>query len=441
MEIKRIPLSKVNEIIEIQVLESDYQPQVNKKINETASVATFKGFRKGHVPKSVVEKQYGKAIKIEELNKVAANSLEKFLVSEKINLLGNPLPIVKEQLDLNAQDYTFQYEIGIAPEFNIVIENAKNIVKYNVIAEEKLINDQVIRIQKQYGKAISQETITSECDIYGIFLNHNAGINTNTSINITMFKDKNVGEQFIGKKPGDTITVHTKGLFEDDRKLIDILKVSHELVDTIDVEVQFTIERITLTEPAELTKELFDKLFGEGNVASLNDLKLKIKQDAETQFAQQADQKFLDDVTDTLISNTPFELPENFLQRWLQTVGEKQLTAQEATQEYQRSERGLRYQLIESKILSENNINLSFDELKEFTSQNIRIQMAQFGQMNPTQEDVDGIVARVLQNQDEVKRITQQLISQKTLELFKNKVPATIKEVTYDQFVAEMYGE
>jgi trigger factor len=171
------------------------------------------------------------------------------------------------------------------------------------------------------------------------------------------------------------------------------------------------------------------------------ELKTKIKEDAEQQFIQQSDQKFLNDVTESLIATTKFDLPSSFLKKWIQTAGKNPMTAEEAEAEYTKSENGLRYQLIEGKIMAENNLQITFEELKDFTSNVIKKQMAQFGQMNPTDEDVQGIVARVMSNQDEVKRLSEQVMSEKMLNLFKDKVKAKAKEVSYDEFIKAMYGE
>ena len=168
---------------------------------------------------------------------------------------------------------------------------------------------------------------------------------------------------------------------------------------------------------------------------------MKIKEDAEAQFAQQADQKFLNDVTDFLVESTKFDLPADFLKRWIQTVGETPLTAEQAEEEFAKSEKGLRYQLIENKVVTENDLQIKFEELKDFTAGLIKTQMAQFGQLNPSDEEIDGIVARVLSNQDEIKRISDQVMSEKMLNLFKEKVKAKSKEVNYQDFIKAMYGE
>jgi trigger factor len=440
MDIKRVAKDAVNETIVMTVVHMDYKGQVAKRINEKMPLATVKGFRKGQVPKDLVEKQYGKAIKQEEIKKVVDLALERFVQSERLNLLGTPLPVENENFDWDAEELTFEYEIGLVPNFEINLESENNIVKYIVTADDKLIDGQIERIQKQFGKAIPQEVVAADSDLTGTFSNEEKGINNTTTISVSTF-NKAAGDKFIGKKVGDVVTVSTKGLFEDDHQLMDYLKVGHDDVHGLDVEVNFTIEAINGAELAELNQDLFDKLFGEGKVASLEDLKAKIKEDAEAQFAQQADQKLLLDVQDFLIESTKFDLPSEFLKKWLQTVGEKKLSAEEAEAEYARSEKGLRFQLIEGKAMAQSNIQITFEDLKAFTTKSIRQQMAQFGQTNPTDEEVQGIVARVLSNQDEVKRLSEQVVAEKLLEVFKEKANPTTKEVTYEEFIAASYGE
>ena len=168
-------------------------------------------------------------------------------------------------------------------------------------------------------------------------------------------------------------------------------------------------------------------------------LKAKIKEDSEKQFGQQGDQKLLNDITEYLVENTKFDLPASFLQRWLQTAGEEQIDADQAKEEYEKSEKSMRYQLIEGKLIETHNLQVTFDDLKDFAKQMIKVQMAQFGQMNPSEEELDGIAARILGNQDEVKRLSEQLNTSKLLQFFKENAKLKTKEITYDKFIKEAY--
>jgi trigger factor len=441
MDIKRVAIDAVNEVIVMTVPQMDYKGQVAKRINEKMPLATVKGFRKGAVPKDLVEKQYGKALKIEEVNKVVELALQRYVQSERLNLLGTPLPKINEAFNWNNEELTFEFEIGLVPEFEINLDAKSDIVKYKIIADDAMLNGQVARIQKQYGNVISQQVVAQGNDVSGTFVNAEAGINNRTTVDLEEFVDENVAKSFLGKKVGDAIVLHTKGLFHDAHKLMDYLSVPHDSVHDLGGEVTFTIDEVVAHEPATLNQELFDKLFGAGTISSLEEMKAKIKEDAEKQFAQQAEQKLMADVQDTLIENHKFDLPKEFLVKWLQTVGDKKLSPAEAEVEYSRSEKGLRFQLIEGKALAQSNIQVNFEDLKSFTAASIRQQMLQYGQTNPTDAEVESIVARVLSNQEEVKRMSEQVVADKMLKLFVEKVNPSTKEVTYEQFVAAMYNE
>ncbi|MHA3788146.1 trigger factor [Flavobacterium hauense] len=441
MNITREQIDALNAVVTVAVTKEDFKQKVDKVLQDYRKNANIPGFRKGAVPMGHIVKQYGKAVLLEEVNRILQASLNDYLVAEKLDILGNPLPKVTEDFNWDADDFSFEFELGLAPEFSVDLGAKNKVVKYNITADDKMLDEQVERIQKQFGKLVSKEKSEEGDDIRGTFTNEDKGINAEATITSDIFKTKTTGKKFLGKKVGDVVTVSTKGLFDDDHKLMDFLKVGHDDVHGLDVEVNFTIEEINTSELAELNQELFDKLFGEGVVTSVEQLREKIKEDAEQQFTSQADQKFLNDVTESLIENTKFDLPTEFLVKWLQSAGETPLTTEQAEAEFKKSEGGLRYQLIEGKVITENGLQITFDDLKAYTSEVIKKQMAQFGQLDPSDADVESIVARVLSNKDEVKRLSEQVMSEKMLNLFKEKVKFKTKDVTYQEFVKEMYGE
>ena len=441
MNITRKNIDDLNAVITVEVNKADYEPKVETILKGYLKTAALPGFRKGSVPMSLIRKQYSKTHVQEEVTKLAQENLNKYLQQQRLDILGNPIAVVNEDIDWEAEDFKFDFEIGLTPAFDIDLGTIKDLTQYKIVADDKLLDDQVARIRKQYGNNLPKEAVEADDDIAGTFKNEAKGINNPAQITLDIFKDKSTADLFIGKKVGDVVALNTKGLFADDHQLMDYLKVGHDDVHGLDINVDFVIEAITVSEPAELNQELFDKLFGEGNVSSVEEIKAKIKEDAESQFEVQSNQKFLNDVTESLLKNTKFELPAIFLKKWIQTIGETPLTEEQAEAEYAKSENGLRYQLIEGKVMAQNSLQINFEELKAFTIQMIKKQMAQFGQLNPTDADVDGIVARVLANQEEVKRISDQVMSEKMLNLYKEKVNADVKEVTYEEFIAASYGE
>ncbi|WP_297512082.1 trigger factor [Flavobacterium sp.] len=441
MNITRNNVDALNAVVTVEVNKSDYADKVQAVLTNYRKTANIPGFRKGAVPMGLIQKQYGKAVLLDEVNKLLQESLNNYLVEEKLDILGNPLPKVTDDFNWDTDDFKFEFELGLAPEFAVDLSAKTNVVKYTVVADETMLNAQIARIQKQYGKVIAKDTVAEGNDVAGIFANEARGINNRTTLDLEDLADKKAVKAILGKKVGEVVTLNTKGLFKDDHKLMDVLNIGHDDVHGLAIDVTFTIDEVIGYEPAHLDQELFDRLFGPQTVTSVDEMKAKIKEDAERQFVQQADQKYLNDVTEFLVESTKFDLPAAFLKKWIQTNGENPIAAEEAEIEYERSEKGLRYQLIEGKIMKDHNLQITFDELKDYTGGLIKQQMAQFGQMNPTEEDIQGIVARVMTNQDEVRRLSEQVMNQKMLDLFKTKVKAKNKEVNYEDFVKAMYGE
>ncbi|MDH5413296.1 MAG: trigger factor [Flavobacteriaceae bacterium] len=439
MNITKENIDALNAIVKIDITEEDYQSKVAKILQDYRKKANIPGFRKGHVPMSLVKKQYEKPVLIDEVNKLLQDSLSNFLVEEKLDILGNPLPKSQDDFSWDADTFSFEFELGLTPEFEVNLQPKKAITQYKIIADKKMLDGQAANILERYGKIISQKEVANNSNVTGTFVNTKKEIEKKSTFKIDSIKGKTNVKKLIGAKVGDVITLKTKGLFTDDHMLQNNLGVSHDDVHGLDVEVQLTIEEISFTEPANLDQELFDKLFGKDVVKTEKEFRAKLKEDAEKQFEQQADQQLLNAVTESLIENTKFDLPAEFLQKWLAVAGEKQLTEQEAAEEYNRSEKGLRYQLIEGKISKEHNLQVTFEELKEFAKGFIKSQMAQFGNANPEEKELEDIAGRILSNQDEVKRLSEQLMSQKLLTFFKENVKLKTKEVSFDDFVKEVY--
>ena len=440
MNITKEQIDELNAVVKVDISKEDYQDKVEKILKDYRRQANIPGFRKGQVPMGLIKKQYGKAVLVDEVNKLIQDNLNNYLTEEKLDVLGNPLPKQQDNFNWDADEFSFEFELGLAPEFEVKLKTRKSIPHYKIVADKKMVSEQVDRIKRQYGKLVSKEVVEKGFEVTGTFSNENEEINRDSTVELDKIKSKKALDALVGSKVGDTVTLKTKGLFKEDFLLPSTLGVSREKADGLNIDVDFTLQEINEREPAELTTELFDRLFGEGTVSSEEEMRAKIKEDAEKQFEQQSDQKLLNDITERLIEDVKFELPVEFLQKWIQTTGEKPLSEEEAKDEYEKSEKGLRYQLIEGKIIKDNNIELQFDELKEFAKGFIKSQMAQYGQMNPSDEDLEPIVMRVLSNQDEVKRLSEQLMSKKLLDLYKEKANLKVKEVTYDNFVKEVYG-
>lgn len=439
MNITKEQLDDLNAIVKVAITKDDYEDKVNKILNDYRKQANIPGFRKGQVPMGLIKKQYGRAVLVDEVNKLLQDNLNKYLTEEKLDVLGNPLPKPQADFDWSNENFDFEFELGLAPDIDVNLKTKKAIVSYKIVADKKMVDEQVERLQKQYGKLVNHNKIAKNFEVTGTFKNEAEEIDNKTTIELAKVKSKKAIDALVGKTVGETVSLKTKGLFTEDYLLASTLGIASDKAEKLNIDVDFTIEEINERELAELNQEFFDKLFGEGNVSSLEEMKTKIKEDSEKQFEQQADQKLLNDITEKLIEDTKFELPAAFLKKWIQVSGENPLTDQEASEEYEKSEKGLRYQLIEAQLIKDNDIKVEFDELKEFSKGFIKSQMAQYGHTNPTEEELENVAMRIMSNQEEVKRISEQLMSQKLLDLYKEKANLKTKEVSYENFIKEAY--
>ncbi len=439
MNITKKDIDNLNAVVTVEISKDDYSGKVDEVLNNYRKNANIPGFRKGHVPMGMVRKQYGKAVLVEEVNKLLQDGLHKFLTEEKLDVLGNPLPKNEADINWDAGDFAFEFELGLAPEFNVDVKK-KAVTHYKIVADKEMIDNQVKAIRNQFGKIVSKQEVEKDDEITGTFISEENEIEQRTTFSTEVIKGKRQLNALVGAKPGDEIALKTKGLFKEDHDNQRYLGVSNDDAKGLDIEVTLNISEVNKREMAALDQALFDKVFGEGVVTSEEEFRTRVKEDTERQFEQTTDQKLLNDVVDSLIENTKFDLPSDFLKRWIQASGETQLSEDEAKEEFDRSEKGLRYQLIEGKLRTDNNLQVTFEELKDYSKGMIKAQMAQFGQLNPTDEEVEGIVARIMSNQEEVKRLSEQLNTNKMLQFFKENAKLKTKEISYDKFIKEAYA-
>lgn len=442
MNISRTDLDALNATININVERSDFQEKVNEVLTSYRKTANIPGFRKGHVPMGMIKKQYEQAVTADEVNKILREQLDTFIKEEKLNLLGNPLPKAPEQeLDWSADSIDFEFELGLAPKFDVKLDILKKVIRYEIEPDAKMLTEQMDYVRKQYGKLVSQKNPAKGFEITAQFRNEALELEKMGTFTLEDIKAKKAVSALKEATSGTVVTLLGKGLFSDEAKAKQLLAVDDDQLKAISLaELTVEIKEINERIPAELNQELFDKLYAPGTVTSEADLKDKIKEGLQKQFEPQADQKLLNDITEYLVEKTKFDLPSDFLKRWMQTAGKEPMTPEAAIEEFDKSEKGIRYQLIEGKLIEEHKLDMTFDELKEFTTSLVQNQMMQYGQQaDPTQ--IEGIVSNVLSNQEETRRISEQLMSNKMLTFFKENAPLKIKKVGFDAFIKEAYGK
>ena len=442
MDISKTDIDQLNSVINMTIDRKDYEKKVGSVLSDYRKNANIPGFRKGHVPMGMIKKQYEKAVIADEVNKLLRENLDKYIKDEKLELLGNPIPKAsKEDLDWEASQLNFEFELGLAPKFDIKLNVLKKVVCYEIEPEKKMIQEQLIHLQKQYGKLVSQKKIEKGYEITAQFRNQEVELETMVNFSIEDIKSKKLILALNEAKTGAILSFPAKRLFKDNGTAKRLLSVDDKkLEDIFKVDVTIELKEINERILADLNQELFDKLYEPGTVSSVKDLEEKIKVGLQTQFEPQANQKLMNDISEAIVEKTKFKLPVDFLKKWIQTSAKEPMTKEEAINEFNKSEKGIRYQLIEGKIISENELNITFEELKDFTAIMVQKQMLQYGQ-TPEKEKLDEIVSNIMSNQEETRRISEQLMGDKMLNFYKDKAPLKTKKIGFDAFIKQAYAK
>jgi trigger factor len=384
----------------------------------------------------MVKKQYEKAIQADELNKLISESLNKFIEDEKLRLLGQPIP-KEEGSDANflGDHHKFVFEIGLEPEFTVDL--SQPIDYYDIKVTDKEIDTQIEHLRGHFGTYEVSESISEKSQISGTFFNEAEQVDK-----FFTFAAKQLGEKAFealkGKKVGDQLSLSTKGLFKDPHLLMQALEKPHDVVHDLDIEVTFTIEKIEDQVLADMNEEFFQKVYPDTTTEA--DFREKVAKSIKEDFDHSSDVRLLDDATEMLIEKTKFDLPADFLKRWIRATSENPITEEEAAEDYENSEKGLRYQLIEGKIVEQNNLQVSYQEIRDFCENAIRAQMARFGLFEIGKKELDNFVNNTLKERAEVERIHRELTGGKLIEFYKEKANLNKIEIDIDSFIEKFYS-
>lgn len=430
--------------IKVEVSESDYSESVDRVLKRYRKDAVVPGFRKGKTPMSIIEKQYKTSVIVDEVNKLLQDSLYKHITDNKVKVLGSPLPKEEKEIDWkNDTEFTFEYEIGLAPELDFKISNKDKLTYYNIKADNKLVDKYCNDIAKRYGKMSNpSESIDGDL-VYCLIIQKDSkgnvlenGISNEATVSIESIKDKKYKKQFIGLKADDKLSLNVLNVFKNQTDLSAMLKISQVELNNLSSDLfEFTVKRINRLAPAELNKDLFEKVYPNEKVKNLADFKNKIKDEAEKSFEIESDRMLKNDVVLYLVDKIKFDLPDQFLMKWLIKSSEKPLTEEQVNSDYPQYSKSLKWQLIENKILEENNIKINNEDLIDFTKTLVKRQMQQYGQSETDDKKLADIAENILKNEEERKKISNQLFDEKTLELYKKLFKLTEKSISYDDFV------
>ena len=438
MKINEKKSKKSTYLLDIIIEKKDYVEKVDSTIKNYRKKANIPGFRKGNVPIGLIKKQYGMDVKVDEINKIFQNEISKYISENNILILGTPLPFEEGEVDWTKDELNLKFEIAHRPQFKINYNPKKLPTYYIIEADNDMISSQVESIRNQYGKLITLEFPDKESTILGKVKHVESEDEKSLSLDSQKFKNVFFSKHLSKAKVGSTIKINKKS-FNDEEYLYSLLK--NEENEFLNGDLILYITEISKKVKAELAEELYKRVYPDEDIKSQKEFKNKVKLDIEKQFINQSDKKFFNDCVELLISNTKIELPEHFVKKLIIANQKEKVSENDIEKEFSQSTKGIKYQLIESKLIEENNIDISSDAVKDYAKEMVKKQMAMYGQNKVKDEELNSIVQRVSSNQDELKRIYSMLLNEKILNVFKNKMTKKESKVDYKKFIETAYDK
>ena len=391
-----------------------------------------------------MKKMYGRAVQIDEINKVVTENIQKYITDEKLEILGDPLPKADEQekIDFETQEeFTFTFELGITPEVELKLTKKNKVNQYEIIIDEKMRKEYLENYTRRYGE-LRKADQTEEKDVVkgkieAIDDNGNAipeGPSVEeTSLGIDIIKDKKIKEDFIGKKIGETVDFDIKKAYPNDTEIAGILHRKKEEVAGLGAYYRFTINEISRFYPAEPGKELYDRIFGEGVVNSEEEFMKKIEDEITINLKRESDFKLMMDIKAMAMEKTDLQLPEEFLKKWLLRVNDK-TTAEQIDKEFDNFRKDLKWQLIRNKVARDNEVKISEEELQKEAENITRYQFQQYGLFYATDEQIANYAKETLKRDEDAKRIADKILDEKVILLLGEMVKLENKSVTVEEF-------
>jgi trigger factor len=437
---------KINGVLTMTIEQADYQEKVEKTLKEYRKKAQVPGFRPGMVPMGMIKRQYGTAVKVDEVNRLLGEKLYEYIRENKIQMLGDPLPNTEKQVAQDFEkegDLTFVFDIAVAPEFEAKLSGKDKIAYYTIDVDDKLIGQQVDMYQSQAGEFVKADVFSGNDTITGDLrqLDENGntlegGITTEAGMVMPAYiKEESQKKLFDGCKTGDIITFNPKKAYPDnDAEVAALLKVKKEDVADLTADFSFQVTEIRHFQPAEVNQALFDRVFGEGNVKDEKEFREKIAEQLKAQFVGSSDYKFMLDVREHLEKKVgKLEFPEALLKR-IMLNNNKDKGEDFVEKNFEASINELKWHLIKEQIVAAQKIEIKDEDLKAVAKNAMRAQFAQYGMSNVPDDVLENYAEEQLKKRENIDNFVDRAIDLKLTEVLKNVVKLDEKAISLDDF-------
>ena len=445
MNVSLINNDSVRGIIKLEIVKSDYEGAIEKELRHLRQKANYPGFRKGMVPMNMIKKMYGKHVLVDEVNKIVGENLFKYIRENNLNILGEPLASEAEpsHVDFDTQeDFVFNFDVALAPEINITLSKDDILPYYQVKIDEDLLNKQVEAYTANFGTYEKVEDAEEKDLVKGTIAElengtpKEGGIVVENAVLMPQYiKDEAEKAKFIGAKVNSVVVFNPNKAFEGaEAEISGLLHVDKEKVAELTGDFSFEIKEITRHKNAELNQELYDKVFGENVVTSEEEFKQKIREALAEQFEPQSDFKFLTDARDVLIQKAgELKFADDILKRWLLVANEKN-TAENIEKNYDQIIKDLTFHLIRQKLVSDNDLKSSDEEIEEFATRVAKAQFAQYGMLSVPEDVLSNYAKNMLKNKQTLENILERTAEEKLAKWLREQITTDVKEVSTEEF-------
>jgi trigger factor len=441
MNITQENIDELNAVLKIEVTQNDYNATVQNALKKQQKKASMPGFRPGKVPFGMIKKMYGASIKVEEINSLVGANITRYISDQKLNILGQPLPIESQVLDWASQsDFSLQYEVGLAPDFELKLSSKDKFTYYNVVPDGKIIDNYVDEITMRYGK-VSNPTEVGGKDMVAIDIIEVVGGEVKeggyagmVTIGVDKITNEDIKKELIGKNLGDKLSFDVKTIGKDLAESAAILNIDKITIEDAGDEFEIEVGTISRMEAAEINQDLFDKVYGKDTVKTKEEFLVKVKEEAKGMLGDQGKGKLKSDMIEYFLEKIKFELPDTFMKKWLVVSSEGKLNQQTVEGDYENYRKSIKWQLIENKFIQENDLKVENEEVVEKAKEMITANFKQYGQEVP-QDQLDMYAQNILSKEEEKRRLYDDLFYDKIIELVKDKCKVKEEEIGYEEFV------
>jgi trigger factor len=442
MNITRENIDQLNAVVKVQIEKADYEQKVEDVLKAQRRKAQIKGFRPGNAPMGLIRKLYGKSVLFDELNKLVSENLSKYITEEKLDILGDPLPHETSIDDLEEQtDFTFSFDLGLSPQFEPSFTKKNKIPYYIITPDDKMREGYIDNYQRKFGEFVNNDIAGEKSMVKGTLVQLGDNLDPleegivveDASILLTVVGDEEEKNLFVGKKVGDKVIFNLRKALKNETEIASLLRMKKEEIHHVDGSFSLELTEIRTFMPAELNEELFSRIYPDETGMTADDFRKKIDEELAMNLSKESDHRFRIDAISHAVEKTEFDLPEEFLKRWLLNVNEN-LTSEQLEQEFDGFKKDMKWQLLRNRIARDNEVKVTEEDLLGEAMAVTRAQFMQYGLYYITDEQLAGYASEMIKKEEDARKLADRVLDSKVVDWIKENVKVEEKKVSSDDF-------